>query len=284
MNQSEIEVRMIDPKAVKVFVHRTRDQEKKRRIKDAMKSRLAFIPIQVRDITKEWTPEERRRPDGGLYDFDLIVGEGRLENALELKWPLIPATFPKSGQAETVGRFLGENLMRDPLPWAQKAKLVKAELDSGKTPAEVAKLFFISEAHVEKCRRILNKAAVGLGEEIAAMAMNEAESLTTLPPEEQKVVVEVLKEAGAIDGNVQAVVAKAKAMKAENQTLSFTSLKKSVERVDDELKEKREILKAVRWDWSQCVGNLNTLLADPVFARALKKAGISTARFEAVTK
>lgn len=283
MNANEIEVQMIDPKAVKVFVHRTRDQVKKARIKDAMKSRLAFIPIQVRDIA-DWPKDDRRRPDGGLYLYELIVGEGRLENALELGWQKIPATFPKSGQAETIGRFLGENLMREPLPWAEKAKLVKAELDSGKTPAEVAKLFFISEAHVERCRRILSKAAVGLGEEIAAMAMNEAEILTTLPPEEQKVIVEVLKDAGAIDGNVQAVVAKAKALKAENQTLSFTSLKKSLERVDEELKEKREILKAVRWDWAQCVGNLNTLLADPVFVKALKKAGVSTARFEAVTK
>lgn len=284
MNSAEIEVRMIDPKAVKVFVHRTRDQEKKEEIKEAMKSGLAFIPIQVRDIRKEWSVEERRRPDGGLYDFELIVGEGRLENALELKWPKIPATFPKSGQAETIGRFLVENMVRKPLPWAETAKLVKEELDAGKTPAEVAKAFRISEAHVAKCQRILSKAAVGIGEEIAAMAMNEAEVLTTLPADEQKIVVEVLKETSGTEGNVQAAVAKARAVKAETGTLSALGLKKSLQRVDEDLADVRDRLKPVRLHWSLAVTNLKTLLETPAFAKAVKKAGISTAKFEALTK
>lgn len=284
MNASEIEVVMIDPKAVKVFVHRTRDQEKKEEIKEAMKSGVAFIPIQVRDIRKEWSLDERRRPDGGLYDYELIVGEGRLENALELKWPKIPATFPKSGQAETIGRFLVENMVRKPLPWAETAKLVKEELDAGRTPKEVAGLFRISEAHVAKCQRILSKSAIGLGEEIAAMAMNEAEVLTTLPPDEQKIVVEVLKETAGAEGNVQAAVAKAKAVKAETGTLSPLALKKSLQRVDEELADVRDRLKPVRLHWSLGPCNLKTLLENPKFKSALKKAGVATAKFEALTK
>lgn len=281
MNASEIQVRMIDPKAVKVFVHRVRDAEEQKRIKQSMRERLV-IPIQVRDIS-DWPKAERKRPDGGLYLWELICGEGRLENALALKWDKIPATIPKAEQVEIIGRFLVENLIRKPLPWAEKAQLVKAELDSGKTTEEVAAMFFISEAHVEKCRRILSKGAAWLGDEIAAMSMNEAESLTTLQPDEQSIVVEVLRDTAAVEGNVQVAVAQAKALKAEIGTLSATALKKSLTRVEDEIKAEKEEAQVVNHYWSIGPGNLLALLENPKYRKALRKAGVSIEKFESLT-
>lgn len=278
MNANEIEVHHLDVAAIKVFVGRSREKAGFDQIKASMKAMGLKVPIQVRDI-RDWPAKER-----GPFKYELICGQGRLEAARQLKWPKIPALIVKAEEAEIVGRFLAENMIRKPLPWAEKARLIKADLDSGRTVEDVAKAFFITPAHVEKCRRILSKSAPELDDEIAAMPMNDAEVLTTLPKDEQAIVVGVLRESGAVDGNVQAVVAKAKAVKAETGTLSPLALKKSLQRVDEELKSVQDRLKPVRLHHALAVGNLHTLLANLKFKSALKKAGVSTARFEELTK
>lgn len=276
MNAIEIPVDQI-----KVFVGRSRADEPFQRMKDSMKERGLKMPIQVRDISS-WPASDRRREDGGLYRFELICGQGRLEAAKQLRWKKIAALVVNAPEAEIVGRFLAENMIRKPLPWVEKARLVKAELDAGMSAEEVARRFYITPAHVEKMRRVLSKTAPGLEEDVARLAMNEAESLTTLPAEDQAIVVEVLRETSGLDGNVQAAVAKARAVKQETGSLSATSLRKSLQRVDEELAEVRERLKVTRLHWSLGPQNVKALLEVPAFRKALKSAGVNTAKFEAI--
>ncbi len=277
------DVQEIPVESIKVFVSRSREDEPFRRMKASIEKEGLKVPIQVRAID-DWPAADRKRPEGGHYRFELICGQGRLEAAKQLGWRKIAALVVDAPEAEIVGRFLAENMIRRPLPWAEKAKLVKAELDAGLSVEEVASRFFITPRHVEKMQRILSKSAPDLGDEIASMPMNEAEVLTTLPAEDQSIVVEVLREEGALEGNVQAAVAKAKAVRAETGTLSPTALRQSLKRVDSELARVREALKVKRLHASLGPANLKALLDDPAFRKALKAEGVSTAKFEAVTK
>lgn len=276
MNANEIEVHHLDVGAIKVFVGRAREKEPFDRLKASMKGAGLKVPIQVRDI-RDWPAKER-----GPFRYELICGQGRLEAAKQLKWAKIPALIVKAEEAEIVGRFLAENMMRKPLPWAEKAKLVKADLDAGTPKEEVAKRYYVTVAHVEKYARILSKSAAGIEEEVQSMPMNDAELLTTLPKADQAIVVEVLREAGAVDGNVKAAVAKAKAVKEEIGTLSATALKQSLQRVADDLKRIHERLKVKKQHrWLGPLAFEDELAESPRFVKALKAAGISPGPFTA---
>lgn len=280
MKPSEIKVHDIDVDSIKVFVSRSRRRDEFERMKQAI-SETGFVPIQVRDI-RSWPEKDRRRPGGGLYLYELIVGEGRLQAARELKLKRIPAFIIDAPEEDIVGRFLAENMIRKPLPWAQQARLVKRDLDAGTAVEAVARRYKVTAYHIEKYRRILTKTGAGLEDEVASMPMNEAEVLTTLPASDQSLVVGVLREADAVEGNVAAAVAKARAIREETGNLSATALRKSLQATETELKRIQSQLKVKRLHHSLGPGNLETLLAKPAFRAALKSARVSTEYFESL--
>ncbi|MSU35991.1 MAG: hypothetical protein EXS36_12985 [Pedosphaera sp.] len=147
------QIHEIDPDRVKVFVHRERNAEEFARSVEDTRRRGQIEPGEVRDI-RHLPREERRRPDGGLYDFALVVGGGRLlrAKALGVKFK---AFIVERKEIDAVGRFLSENLNRVALPWAQKARLVKPLLDAGMSPEEIKDRHSLTVGHVLKFKRIL---------------------------------------------------------------------------------------------------------------------------------
>lgn len=263
--------------SIAVFVSRARDKEKWQELKASMDDVGLKMPIQVRDIS-HWAAKDRERPGGGHYRYQLVFGEGRLTAARALKWDRIDATITTAPEIEVVGRFLAENLIRDDLPWYEKAKLVKAELDRGKSVEQAAKHFKITPGHVRRFQRVVSKTATGLEEGIAELSLDEASELTRLPAKDQTIVWEVMHETG--DRDIKALLKKAKTVAAEDGTLSKTALKQSLSRVREDLQRKREALKPKRLHHALGPQNLVTLLKDKKVRAALAAAGANVDRFE----
>lgn len=277
MKQTQIpEPVMLDVDSIKVFVGRTREIEGFEALKRSIESVGLKMPIQVRDIS-ERPASERKREGGGLYRYELIAGQGRLTAFQELGRKKIPALVMDVKEVEVVGRFLAENIIREPLPWAVKAKLVQSELDAGRTHEEIAESLSITPKHVAKFERILSKTKLGLEDEVLKMPMNAAEVFTTLPESDQAIVVQVLQETG--EKEIQAVVKKAREVKEKDGELSPMALKKSILRVDEDLKRLRERLKITRLHASIGPANLELLLDDPKFRRAAEKAEVPIKKF-----
>lgn len=273
------EIHEIDPSKVKVFVHRERDQERFERIKATISDRGQLHPGQVRDI-RHLPKDERRRPDGGLYDYGLITGQGRLRAAEELGRKF-RATVEDVKEAKVVGYFLAENLNREPLPWALKAKLIGPELEAGKSAEEIAARLQITPKHVLKFARIISKVAPEIADDVSRMPMNDAEVITALPKAQQLIVVDVMKETG--ERELQSVVRKAKEVAEKSGGLTKTALKGQLEQVDHDLKELRSELKIARRDHSIGPANLSVLLEDKKFRSAVVKEGINLTKFEKLT-
>lgn len=274
------EVHEIDPAKVRVFVHRERNQEEFARSVDDTRRRGQIEPGEVRDI-RHLPKDERRRPDGGLFDFGLVVGEGRLQRAQELGVKF-KAFIVERSEVQTVGRFLSENMNRVSLPWADKARLIKPLLDSGVPAEEIAKRHSLTPGHVAKFRRILDKTQAGLEREVASMAMNEAEEFTSLPAGHQSIVMQVFAETKP--GTIRELVKKAKSV-AEEQggKLSKRALSQSLERVNDDLRSLRERLKLTRLHWSLGPQSLIALLSDKKFRALAIKEGVNVEKFERLT-
>lgn len=280
MKHLETQIHELDVDSIKIFVSRARDKAGFEQMKQSIADVGLKMPIQVRDIS-ERPAAERKRPEGGLYKYELVVGQGRLTAFRELGKRKIPALIVSAPETEIVGRFLAENMIRKPLPWAEKARLVKGEIDAGSTVEEVARKFVITTGHVYKFLRILSKTAKGLEEDVAALPMLEAEQMTTLPPDEQAIVVEVLRESS--ERQVRDVLRKAKELTETEGTLTKPALEAALRKVDDDLKALRQSLKLARLHHALGVQNLQTLLQDAKFKKALTAAGVNLKRFEEVT-
>lgn len=280
MKPAELTVHSLDVEAIRPFIERSRGREAFERMKQSMDKHGLKIPIQVRDISD--TPaKDRQRPNGGHYRFELIAGQGRLEAAKELAWKKIPAFVIDAPEAEIVGRFLAENMIRKPLPWVEKARLVKWDLDAGMSVEDVAAKFFVGPKHALKMAKILGKVATDI--DLSDLSLTDADILTTLPADDQLIVVSVLRDTGAVEGNVAAAVAKARAIKADGEALSSQALKKSITRVGSELEDLQRKLKVKRLHYAIGPQNVQLLLARPEFAAAIKSARISTEAFESLT-
>lgn len=280
MKTTEPEVVELDVASIAVFVSRARDKEKWEELKASMDDVGLKMPIQVRDIS-ERPAKSRQRPEGGHYRYQLVFGEGRLAAAKELGWRKIRATITTVPEIEVVGRFLAENLIRDPLPWYEKGLLVAHELGRGMTIEDAATHFRITEKHVRKLQTVVSKTK-GIAEDVAKLPLNVVEELATLPANHQGIVMEVLKETGERD--IKAFVRKAKKLTAEDGALSKTALKASLGRVDEDLKRTREALKPLRLHHSLGPQNLASLLKDKTWRKEIIAAGANLERFEALVK
>lgn len=270
----------IDPDRVKVFVHRDRDQAAHERAIRDTKKRGQIEPGEVRDI-RYLPKEERRRPGGGYYDFGLIVGQGRLERAKALGQKF-KAFIVDRKELDVVGRFLSENLNRVALPWVQKARLIAPRLQAGESAESIADALSLTVGHVHKFKRIIEKTAAGLEDEVAGMGMPDAEALTALPAAHQAIVMEAFHETKP--ASIRELVKFAKRVSEEAKgELSSLALRKSMERLDEDLRRVRDRLKLTRLHHSLGPQNLALLLATPKFRKACASEGVNVAKFEKLT-
>lgn len=274
------EVHEIDPAKVKVFMDRAREASHFALSVEDTRRRGQIMPGKVRDIS-HWPKEERRREDGGLYIYELMSGQGRLLRARELGRKF-RAFIVRATETQAVDEFLLENLNREDLPQATRAQLIKTQLDAGTSPEEIARRYSMTVGHVVKYRRILDKTASGLEKDVAAMAMNDAEAFTALPAGHQTIVMDVFRETKP--AAIREVVKRARKVAEESGgELSRRALAQSIERTNEDLREQRARLKLTRLHWSLGVQNLQVLLADKKFRKALDAEGINVAKFERLT-
>lgn len=261
--RGQYQITMIPVDEIKFFVRRSRAALPYSRLKESIRDMGLKIPISVRDISS--LPRvERRRQDGsgGTYKYELICGQGRLQAFRELGLREIPAVIHDVAEVEIVGRFLAENVMRKKLSWVEKAQLIKFDVDCGMTPEDIAKRYFITRHHVLKYLRILKGASVEVLEQAQnkELSINDAEVLTVLPPEEQNIVVEVMKDEGLSLYSLQPLV---KMAKEQTGKLTKTDLKGQIADLKRRRRETRDKLKLYRQLYSLGPANLKQLLMIP---------------------
>jgi ParB family chromosome partitioning protein len=264
---------------IKFFVRRSRAQGAYARLKESISAVGLKQPIHVRDITR-WSHSDRRRHDGGLYNYELICGQGRLQAFRELELPIIPAMIIDVPEEEIVGRFLAENVMRKRLSWFERAQLVKEDIERGIGVEEIKNKYFVTTGHVYKYLRTLGHASSKLMKEgeIQKLSMNDAEVLTSLNAEGQEIVVEHMKEDNLGPDQIRALVKKAKTLE-QSGNLSKATLRSSLRDLDKALSEARTLLKLRRLHWALGPCNLKRLLAMPEMKLALKKEDVDYSEF-----
>lgn len=246
------EILYIPTEEIKFLIHRDRDQEVfDAEVKEAIREIGIIQPLKVVDVT-HWKPADRRRPDGGLYKWLAGFGEGRTRAATELhvetrerRWKTVPCLVEKVPQGELLSWFLTENLQRINLSWVERAELLKADIDAGMTPAELAKKNHLTANHVSKLLRVLKRTSPKVLEAVREMTVQEAEPLSRLPHASQEIVVEALKEAGLSGSQTPAVVHLAQEQ-ASRGTLSKAALVGHITRLRQAVKDQRMVLKVKR--------------------------------------
>lgn len=275
--ETDLQVHSLPVGKIKKFISRAREKAGWEAMRDSMADVGLKVPIEVRDI-RDWKREDRRNADGTICDFELVKGEGRLEAAIDLGWKTIPGFIKDAPEIEIVGRFLAENLIRTPLAWAQRGKMIRDQIKDGAELKDVAASLHISPNLAAKYLRVLDKAAPELADEVAAMPVNDAEVLTALPAKGQKFVMEVVRETGATVRDVAKRAQHLTASKGEAWTKA--ELHKAITRIDDDLEKVKKRLKMLRLHSSLGPQNLEILLSRPDFQAAVKKAGVNVAKFE----
>jgi ParB/RepB/Spo0J family partition protein len=253
---------------IRPFIRRARAKEGFEQMKASMREVGLKMPIQVRDLGRK--DEEGHR-------YELICGEGRTTAAQQLKWEKIPALIVDAKPEEIAGRFLAENLLRKAQPWAEKGRTVQAIVRGGKTLQQAAKSLHISPNLASRYLRMVDRTAPELKEEVEALPVNDAEVLTTLPPEGQRIVIEVVKETGQ---SVAAITAKAKKA-APKDGWTKAALHKALRADDDTLRRQRDTLKRLRLHHALGPVNVRTLLKLPAFRKACQAAKLNLDRIEA---
>ncbi|MBA2436453.1 MAG: ParB N-terminal domain-containing protein [Chthoniobacterales bacterium] len=245
---------------IKFFVRRSRAPGAYSRLKESIKELGLKQPIHVKDIS-QWSPSDRRRSDGGLFKYELICGQGRLQAFRELGWTRVPAIIVDVPEEEIVGRFLAENVMRKKLSWFEKANLVKRDVESGMDIESIRQKYFVTTGQAYKYLRILRHASDTLlgTAEIEKLSMNQAEELTSVDANAQEIVVEVMKEERLDPGQIKSLVKAAKGLQKKG-VLSKSALTTSLHQIQAALKEVRGKLKVIRLHWTLGPYNLRRLL------------------------
>ncbi|MEY2500565.1 MAG: hypothetical protein QOI07_899 [Verrucomicrobiota bacterium] len=289
--ETKPELITVDPREVTFIIHRDRDAKEFRQVKESIRQMGIRIPLRVRELGED---RGSRIEDGRKKRWQAFYGEGRCRAAIELynetgdkSFLQVPALLDtKSSESEIAVAFLTENISRSNLSWQEQAALMKAEVGGPKSEVskkkikELARAFFVSEQHVLKLLRILNKLSPELEKELRGLTVADAESLTSLPAKGQEIVFETLREEGLAKSDVAAVVKRARRLKEEGAVLSKTALRHELRRVREDLERERRTAKPLRLHWSLGPGNLQTLLADNKWRRALEKEGVNFRKFE----
>jgi ParB family chromosome partitioning protein len=280
LNDNGLAITEIDTDAIKFFVRRSRSSGAYSRLKESIKQVGLKQPIHVKDIS-DWSASDRRRPEGGLYKYELICGQGRLQAFQQLGFPRIPAIVLNVAENEIVGRFLAENVMRRKLSWYEKAQLVKRDVDEGTDIDTIKDKYFVTSGQVYKYLRILRQASGKLlsRSEIEKLSMNQAEELTSIDAKTQEIVVEVLKEENLDTSQIKSLVKKAKEL-GSSGTFSKSMLKTSLRDLQKALRDIHNRLKSKRLHWTLGPYRLRRLIEDsPELRTALDEVGIDYSDF-----
>lgn len=267
---------------IKFLIRRSRDRAMFETIKDSIRETGILQPLQVRDITN-WKAADRRRPDGGLYKWEALFGEGRVTAAQELfketrdaQWKTVPGIVLDVPQGEVLARFLSENLMREDLSWVERAELLRSDINAGMSPQQLAEAHHLTPGHVEKLLRVLKRTSPKILEEVRMMTVNEAEPLSRQSHAHQEIIVEALKESGLPGSQTPAVVHLAQEEVAKGVKLSKAVLVSRIERLRQAVKDQRAVLKLKRLHTSlgpQIYGE--ELLQDKAFLKMLEERKIN---------
>lgn len=286
MSNSE-EIITLDPREIKFLIHRDRAPEGFKLLKEAIREIGVRQPLHVRDIS-DWPAKDRKRPEGGLFRWEAVFGEGRTTALKELyeetkdkRFLALPAIVKEIPEGEIVGRFLSENLLRRPDSWLSQAKLIETDVKNGAGIKEIGAAYHITEAHAAKLLRVLSSVSPKWKERLQDVPLNTVEKLIQLPRGSQDIVLDVLTEAG--QDNLEAVIDKAKEL-SEDAPLSKRALKQSLQRVMEDLDELRGLLKLKRLHTSLGPTNLGILLADKKFRAELDRVGVNYGKFLEVIK
>lgn len=279
--ETKPELITVDPRDVVFIIHRDRDEKEFRNLKAAIRDMGIRIPLRV-------------RPVDGKKKWQAFYGEGRCRAAIELyeetgdkSFLQVPALLDtKASESEIAVAFLTENISRSSLSWQEQAQLFKAELGDSKPDRKMvkalAKAFFVSETHILKLLRILQKLSPDLEKELKGMTVENAEALIALPVKGQEIVFETLHEEGLAKSDVASVVRRAKRLTEEGAPLSKKALRDELRRVKEDLERERKTAKPLRLHWSLGPANIQTLLADKQWRKALDKEGVNYKKFEEV--
>lgn len=279
-NGSGLNVKEIHTDTIKFFVRRSRSPGAYSRLKESIRQLGLKQPIHVKDISS-WTQSDRRRPDGGQYEYELICGQGRLQAFRELGLSKIPAIVLDVPENEIVGRFLAENVMRKKLSWYEKAQLVKRDVDAGMDIENIKEKYFVTTGQVYKYLRILSKASGKLlsASEIEKLSMNQAEELISVDAKAQEIIVDVLKEEQLERSQIRSLVRRARELHQSGK-LSKAALRASLRDLQKALKEVYNKLKSKRLHWTLGPYNLKRLLEEgPELRTALQKEDIDYGEF-----
>lgn len=277
--ETKPELITVDPRDVTFIIHRDRDEKEFRQVKESIRQMGIRIPLRVRPIE-------------GKKKWQAFYGEGRCRAAVELfketgdySYLKVPALLDrKSSESEIAVAFLTENISRSSLSWDEQAQLIRAELGDRKpdrkTVKALSKAFFVSEQHILKLLRIMRKLSPELEKELRGMTVGDAEALTSLPAKGQEIVFETLREEGLAKSDVAAVVKRARRLEEEGAPLSKKALRDELRRVREDLERERKTAKPLRLHWALGPGNVQTILADNKWRKALEKEGVNFRKFE----
>jgi hypothetical protein len=126
---------------------------------------------------------------------------------------------------------------------------VRDLVQAGQPLAEVAASLGITIAHARKYLRVVNKTAPEVSDEVAALGMNSAEILTTLPPADQLIVIQAIREGR----EAYEVIAQARQLVRAGHAVTPAALRRDIGIVDGELRQVRTRLR-LRERWIQALG------------------------------
>ncbi len=274
-------IRQIPTDSIKFFVRRARRERAYSRLKQSIKEVGLKVPIGVRSMSDR-PRKERRRPDGGVYGWELVYGQGRLQAFRELGTKQIPAVVIDVGEEEIVGRFLAENVMRRKLTWHEKAELIRYDVEeNGLDVDEIADRYCITGAHVMKYLRLLT----GASEKTLARAarddysLAETEKLTTLPLEAQDIVIDVIDEEGLNKASIKELVDRAAKIN-RNGRLTKETLADSLKQLNATLRKAREKYKLRKLEYALGPQHVFRLVEDAVLVANCEAAGIDLSHFK----
>ena len=281
MSSQDYKIVQVPVRDVKFFVRRARGETAYSRLKDSILKVGLKTPVGVRDITDR--PEsKRKKPGGGFYSYELVYGQGRLQAFRELNFTHVPAVIVDVSEEEIVGRFLAENMMRRRMGWKEKARLVQHDIEEhGFSLEEVASRYCITVSHAKKYLRVIQGASLkALSKaEDGEFTLGITEKLTTIPREDQDLVIDVMDENDLDKTAVRHLVDVASRLRKSDGMVLRDSLSASIADVDSELKKLRSLFKLKRAEYGLGPQNLYKLCDDSEFIALAESKGVEVGHF-----
>jgi ParB-like chromosome segregation protein Spo0J len=246
---------------IEFFIKRRRNRAKWEAMRDSMKQWGLIEPIEVRDI-RSLPRDQRKREDGGYYDFRLIYGQGRIEAATDLGWKTIPGYIVTADDLEAAGRFMVENTDRLDFSPFEKGQLIARRLEAGSELNDVAKRLNIGEAMAARYLAAFRKTAINIADEAKKLRMNTLELLTSLPAEGQTVVMEIARET---EIPVAEIATRAKKQRKSGEKVTKASLMGEIQTVEDKAAAWKKRLVGLRAQDGYGAQVIEELFANPEF-------------------